>query len=40
MNSVPTKADLLWALSQARNGVDDQTILEGLTLPSPEPALA
>jgi glycosyltransferase involved in cell wall biosynthesis len=40
VNSVPTKADILWALSQARNGVDDQTILEGLTLPSPEPALA
>jgi glycosyltransferase involved in cell wall biosynthesis len=33
INTVPTKADLLWALSQARNGVDDQTILEGLTLP-------
>jgi glycosyltransferase involved in cell wall biosynthesis len=30
INSSPTKADLLWALSQARNGIDDATILEGL----------
>jgi glycosyltransferase involved in cell wall biosynthesis len=30
MNGQNTRADLLWALSQARNGVDDETILTDL----------
>jgi glycosyltransferase involved in cell wall biosynthesis len=30
MNSAPTRADLLWALSRARNGEDDEAILTDL----------